>query len=282
MTKKTKISVGLSALACIGVGVTAFIADKRRYILDQKKSDRAAAKWDEMSEEEFFDKIDKVCDEELLTFKDKAVIFLQAEWPTLLSGALTCGCIAGAQVLDIQEIAMFAGLAAGAAYKYKDAMNYIREHFPESYEEVKKYVNMEAAKRAAHDKKYKIEETYDGRDRYFFPFLDQIVYMKPEDVIKVQAFICSRLGAKGVCTVNEVADYICQDLGYKDVHLIRDDMYWELVPYGDREVTEDDFPILLPDYEDIRDNDGEMLPCKVMAPSILPTKIKQFTNRYVQ
>lgn len=262
MTKKTKISVGLSAFACIGVGLTAFIADKRRYILDQKKSDRAAAKWDEMSEEEFFDKIDKVCDEELLTFKDKAVIFLQAEWPTLLSGALTCGCIAGAQVLDIQEIAMFAGLAAGAAYKYKDVMNYIREHFPESYEEVKKHVNMEAAKRAIADEPKKLEGSYDGRQRYYLPLSEQLVYLHSEDLPRIQWFINATIGTEMEVHINDILDFIRYDLGYKDVHLCRTNYVWK---FGEDCVGREDFPEIIIGYDDVPDETGEKIACKVLS-----------------
>lgn len=253
MTRKTKVSVGLSILASIGVGVTALLAGKetaKRQPVDPN-----------------------------LSKKDKAIIFVKDYKFTLLSALVTEACICGAQVLDLQEITMLTGAAGYFASKYKQLDEKVKELYPEEYEEVKQSINEDDAKAAA--EKYKVEGTYDGKTRYYFPFLDQIVYMFPDDIPKIQWFISARLGSDGVCTLNELADYIHHDLGYKDVHLVREEKYWELSPYGDREVTQYDFPILIPDgYDDILDDNGQELPCKIMTfdNEDLPKKV--LNNRY--
>lgn len=231
MNKRSKVSVALSAIAIFGVGVTAALAAK-------------GAKKKEPSIKNYI--------------------------PAIVSGTATAACIVGAQTLSLSEIAAITAAGSAIAVKYEDLKNYISDKYPEVYKEANNYVNERVARRQIEADPTKKEETYDGKTRYFFPFLDQIVYMKPDDVVKVQGFILARLGSKGVCSANEVADYIHQDLGYKDVHLIKKDKFWELIPYGDREVTEYDFPILMPDFEDILDDNGELVPCKVMAPSIEP------------
>lgn len=238
MRKKTKISVGLSIIASIGTIATPIIAVKESQ--NRQPVDSNLAK------------------------KEKAFIFVKDYKFTILSAALTEGCIIGSQVLDLQEIAVLTGAAGYFATQYKQLDEKLEELYPEEHSEVVRAVNEDNAKKAA--EKYKVDYSYDGKTRYYFPFLDQIVYMRPDDVSKIQWFISARLSAKGVCTVNEVADYICQNLGYKDVHLLREDKYWEVVPYGDREVREEDFPILINDgYDDILSDDGEELPCKIMT-----------------
>ena len=252
MTRKTKVSVGLSILASIGVGVTALLAGKetaKRQPVDPN-----------------------------LSKKDKAIIFVKDYKFTLLSALVTEACICGAQVLDLQEITMLTGAAGYFASKYKQLDEKVKELYPEEHSEVVRAINEDNAKATA--EKYQVEKE-DGKTRYFFPFLDQIVDMYPDDVSKIQWFITARLGSNGVCTVNEVADYIHQDLGYKDVHLVKEDQYWEVVPYGDREVSEDDFPILIPDgYDDILGDNGEELPCKIMTFENEDLPRKSICNKY--
>ena len=257
MTKNSKVSVGLSILACIGVGVTAFLATKN----DKKFS---------ASLEEARSKKHSANDE--LTKKEEIIIFGKSFWPTLTSGAVTCGCIIGAQVLDIKEIAAMGGLLAAATYKYNDAMNYIHDKYPDEYDEIKSYVNNEAYKRKLEDSpKYSIEETYDGRKRYYFPLSDQIVYMKPEDLIKVQSYISSQFGTKLEVTLNEILDYIHYDLGYKDVHTNRADYIWEFEEDDETCMVETyHFPELELEYDDILDDSGEYVVCQVVSLNKVP------------
>lgn len=272
--RKRDISAGLSALACLGVGVTAFLSAKRTGKYKYIRYEIASKKWNDMDEDEFYERKDDTF-YSVLTKKDKAIIFGKSHWPTLVSGFLTCGCIVGAQILDIEELVALGGVAAAATCKYNDAMNYIREKYPDEYAEVKRYVDGEAAKRAIKKKPEYKEETYDGRKRYYFPKSDQVVFMKPEDLIAVQGFISSTFGTRLEVHINEILDFIHQDLGYKDVHLCDTDYIWEF--------TEDDetlsvetynFPNIELEYDDILDDDGESIVCQVVTLSIEPRVYK--------
>lgn len=283
MTKKGKISVALTILSAIGVVTTAYLATKNIKKYDNKISEAEYEKDKNMTDEDFEQLMkEQNCTDpsevEYLSKKEKGIIFVKSFWPTLASGAITIGCEVAAQILDLQEIGLLTGAVGYFASQYKRLDSKFEEMFPEQYSAVRESIKQEDMKKA--NDIYKIEESYDGKSRYFFPFLDQIIYMKPNDVVNVQAFISARLAVKGICTANEVADYICQDLGYKDVHLTRENLYWELVPFGDREVREDDFPMLVPDYDDVMDDDGEEVPCIVMSPTIEPEPILKLKNKY--
>lgn len=267
MTRNSKVSIGLSVLACIGVGVTAFLSAKRTKAHKDIRHETALKKWESMNNAEF----DKKKDDDyysVLTKKDEAIIFVKSQWPALVSGAVTCGCIVGAQVLDITEIAAIGGVAAAATYKYNDAMNYIREKYPDEYEEVKRYINGEAAKRAIAEEPKKKQESYDGRQRYYLPLSEQLVYLYPEDVARIQWFINATIGTEMEVHINDILDFIRYDLGYKDVHLCRTDYIWQ---FGEDCVGREDFPEIVISYDDVPDETGEKIACKVI--SITPDPI---------
>lgn len=284
MTRRSKLSVILTGLSIVGVGLTGFLSAKCSEDYICARDELAGDRWNEMDDLEFYKHKDEKY-HSVLSKSDELCVFLKGYAPALIAGVTTCGCIFGAEKLNLTDIAILGTALAGIKYKYEDAMRYLKIHSPELYSEVRQFVNHEAAMRKwNNDVEGKFDEyrLEDGRIRCYITFLDQIVYIFPKDVLKIQWFITSKLGTKGVCTVNEVADYICQDLRCKDVHIIRDDKYWELVPYGDREVTEDDFPILLPGEENILDDEGVVeSPCVVMEPSIEPLSIKQMKNHYI-
>lgn len=280
MTRSSKVSIGLSVLACIGVGVTAFLSVKRvpkykelyseaEYEKDQKLSDE---EYDKMKEEQGLTE-ETIDDFKYLSKKEEAVIFAKAYWPAVVSGTITCGLIVGAQILDIREImGLTAGLAA-VTYKFNDIENYIHEKFPDQYEEVMKHVNGEAAKRAIEKSPKKKKETYDGRNRYYFPLSDQVVFMKPEDLIKVQGYISSVFGTRLEIHINEILDYIHQDLGYKDVHLCDMDYIWEFAEDDETLSVETyNFPNIELEYDDILDDDGQSIVCQVITLSLDPRK----------
>lgn len=268
LSRKSKYSIGLSCLAVIGVGATAFLSAKNSRVYYRVLSLECADKWEELPEEEFKEKENKPFDS-ILTKKEKAVIFGKSFWPTILSGTLTAGCIIGAQMLDIREIlGLSAGLAA-VTYKYDDMRRYLQERFPEQYKEAQKFVDGQAAHRALEDKRFKKEETYDGRQRYYFPLSDQIVYMKPEDWIDIQAYMSSTIGTELEVHLNDILDYIHYTLGYKDVHICDKDYFWEFDP--DAVPTKSDFPLIdTEDFDDIYDDSGETIVCRVVATSIDP------------
>jgi hypothetical protein len=248
MTRNTKISVGLSILAVVGVGATAFLSAKNSRNYYHVLSLTATDKWDALPDEEYEEREDEPWDA-ILTKKDKAIIFGKTFWPTLVAGSLTAACIVGAQVIDIREIlGLSAGLAA-VTCKYNDINKFLQEKYPEQYKEAKRYADGEAARRAIEEKPKK-EEYYDGRKRYYFPLSDQIVYMKPEDMIKVQGFIGATIGTQMEIILNEILDYIHYDLGYKDVHISDKDYLWV---FGEDTVEPEDFPRIELEYDDIYD-----------------------------
>lgn len=250
---KNKASIILSGISILGVATTGFLAAKRSEL--QKILKNEALKKNSN-----------------LTKKDEFIIFVKAQWPALLSGSATSACIIGAQVLDMKEIAAVSSIAMAATYKYNDAMNYIKEKYPDTYKEVKSYVNSESAKRAIESNPKVKEEAYDGKKRYYFPLSDQIVYMKPEDLIKVQSYISSTFGTKLEVYINEILDFIHQDLGYKDVHLCNTNYIWEFMEDDETMAVETyNFPSIELEYDDILDNDGSTVVCQVITMSFEPS-----------
>lgn len=162
---KNKASIILSGISILGVATTGFLAAKRSEL--QKILKNEALKKNSN-----------------LTKKDEFIIFVKAQWPALLSGSATSACIIGAQVLDMKEIAAVSSIAMAATYKYNDAMNYIKEKYPDTYKEVKSYVNGESAKRAIESNPKIKEETYDGRERFYEPWTNQIFYANRVDVLE--------------------------------------------------------------------------------------------------
>lgn len=270
MTRNSKISVGLSVMAVVGVVATAFFSAKNSKKFYHVRGLKAAEKWDDLTDEEFEEVKDEPFDS-ILTKKDEVIIFGKTFWPTLVAGGITIGCIVGAQVLDIREImGLSAGLAA-ITYKFNDMKNYIHEKYPDKYDEVMKHVNGEAAKRAIEKEMPYKEESYDGKKRYYFPKSDQIVFMRPEDLIKVQGFISSIFGTRLDIHINEILDYIHQDLGYKDVHLCDTDYIWEFIEDDETMFVEAyHFPNIELEYDDILDDDGESIVCQVVTMSFEP------------
>lgn len=223
MTKNTKISLGLSILAGIGVAATAFIAHKRSYVYDEVRQDRISEKWDAMKDDEFYEKKDIRADE-ILDTKDEVIIFLKAEWPTLVSSAVTIGCIAGSQVLDIREIAAFTGLATAIGVKYKDLTAYLKRNYPEQYQEAMDFINAKKAHDSFNDldkKRYfNKEETYDGRYAIYEPITEQPLYSKisPEEVAdKSSIFINRELDNGNVVSVFDYIENLIEITGSKEL-----------------------------------------------------------------
>lgn len=157
MTRNSKISVGLSVLAVVGVGLTAFFSAKNSKNYEHLKKLKCAEKWDDLTEEEY-EKVQDEPYESIITKKEKAIIFGKAYWPTLVTGSITVGCIVGAQVIDIREIlGLSAGLAA-ITYKYDDMKRYLQEKYPEQFKDVQNYVNRQAGRRAMEQEPVRYKE----------------------------------------------------------------------------------------------------------------------------
>lgn len=271
MTRKSKYSVIFSALAIAGVGLTGFLSAKCKPKYDENIYDMAKEKWDVMDDEEFEERKN---DEffSVLDKKDYILIGAKSYSPAIGSGAATILSIIFAEKINLSEIAMLGTALAGIKLKYKDAMNFLKREYPEQYKQVKKFVDIEEAKRAIKKDKKIVEETYDGRKRYYFPYSKQVVYMKPEDFVDVQRFIDGKmsLGADSSVSLNEILDYINQDLKYKDVHLSRIDYIWNFD--GMDVLTEDSLPhVDVTEYDDV-DLDGETITCRIAKITPTPSK----------
>lgn len=238
MTKRSKISIALSIAAIFGVGVTAALAAK-----GAKKKEP--------------------------TIKNYI--------PAIVSGTVTAGCIVGSQVLSFKEIAAITAAGSAIAVKYEDLKNYISKEYPDEYKAIMSHVDNKAAVRAIERNPHK-EESYDGRQRYYFPLSDQIVYMKPEDWLKVQWYFSSVISTEMEVHLNDILDYIHHDLGYKDVHICSKDYAWGLDEYPDdiddaydvRNYS-DRFPRIDTDeFDDILDDDGETVVCRIVKATVDP------------
>lgn len=206
-------------------------------------------------------------DFEYLSRKEKAIIFAKTHWKTGLTMAVTFGLMIFSHVSMVKELA-----AVGAAFglvsaKYKDLDEYLKKNYPDQYNEIKRILNRKNARKKISEKGLKNEESYDGRKRYYFPLSDQIVFMKPEDFVKVQSFMSATMGTSMRVTLNEILDYIHYDLGYKDVHISDIDYVWEFP--ADESVDYTSFPSIEFEYDDVLD-DETMIVCQVVKTSIDP------------
>jgi hypothetical protein len=263
-----KAGIMLGAAAA-GVVATAIVAVK-----DSKKHEDALNRKEcELLEVMSDDEYTEYCEDEtleqwdIIEKKDKAIIFAKSYWRTGLCMAVTFGLMILSHRTMVKELAATAAALGLMSTKYKDIQSYLKENYPEQYEQMMKKLNRKNARKAISEKPFNKEETYDGRKRYYFPLSDQLVFMKPEDFVKIQAFLSSTIGSTMQCTLNEVLDYIHYDLGYKDVHISDIDYIWEFP--ADECVEDTSFPAIEFEYDDVLD-DNTMVVCQVVRTNIEP------------
>ena len=196
---KHKAAIALGG-AMIGVGITAVMASRdaksldealeiAEYDKDQELTDTQVIemfKEQGISEEEIqeFKDYDVIPEEfEYLTKKEKAIIFAKNYWRTGLVMAVTFALMIFSHVSMAKEIAVATAALGALSTKYKDLKSYLKEKYPEQYEEIMRRLNRENARKKISETGFKKEESYDGRKRYYFPLSDQIVFMKPEDMV---------------------------------------------------------------------------------------------------
>lgn len=256
--------------AMIGVAVTAVMAAKEKdtwiYNLDEAEADAAEA----LTDEEF----NAICEEqggtedpELLNKRQKAIIFAKSFWKTGLSMAVTFALMIFSHVSMVKEVAVTAAALGALSTKYKDLQLYLKEKYPEQYKEITRRLNRENARKKISEKGFKKEESYDGRKRYYFPLSDQIVFMKTEDMVKVQGFMSRTIGTEQELYLNDILDYIHHDLGYKDVHISDVDYKWA---FPEDSVGDVDFPQIMFEYDDVLDEDKAYVVCQVVTTSYDP------------
>lgn len=186
MTRNTKISVGLSVLAAVGVGITALIAHKRSEVYKTKKTEKLKEKKEG----------------EELSKKEQTIIFFESEWPTLVSGTLTVGAIAGAQVLGLKEIAALTGACTFLATKYNDLNDKLQEKFPEEYKAVKEAIVGDKLKEA--EKEKKVSVTKDGKELYFEPVSQQFFEADPSAILDAERTLADIVNDDGLATISDL------------------------------------------------------------------------------
>lgn len=268
MTKKSKISVLLTALGVVGLGVTAFVATKNIKSYEEAVNDAEYEKDKTLTDEEF----EKLMEEqgvtdpsevEYLSKKERAVIFAKTFWPTFVAGTITSGCNIAAQVLDIKEILELSGVCAALAYKYDDAMNYIRTNFPDQYKDFQKFIDTNAAKRHFEEKPLKKEETFDGRDRYYEPDTEQDIFMTPQNMIDLQHWIDAVMATEMGITLNDILYHIKENY---DKHVrvpVKNYNSWSL-PDDRCPETYDFIRINTSEITDVKDKDGEPYVARIL------------------
>lgn len=283
---KHKAAIALGG-AMIGVGITAVMASRDAKSLDEaleiaeydKDQELTNAQVIEMfkeqgiSEEEIqeFKDYDVIPEGfEYLTKKEKAIIFAKNYWRTGLAMAVTFALMIFSHVSMAKEIAVATAALGALSTKYKDLKSYLKEKYPEQYEEIMKRLNRENARKKISETGFKKEESYDGRKRYYFPLSDQIVFMKPEDMVKVQGYMSRTIGTEMELYLNDILDYIHNDLGYKDVHISDVDYKWS---FPEDSVGDVDFPQILFEYDDVLDEDKSYVVCQVVTTSFDPEVI---------
>ena len=208
---------------------------------------------------------------EYLNKKEKLIIFVKSYWRTGLAMAVTIGLMIFSHISMLKEMAAVSAALGVLGTKYKDLQKYLQENYPEQYKEIMRKLDRKNARKAISENGSKKEDGYDGMKRYYFPKSDQIVFMKPEDLISVQGFMSRTIGTNMEVFLNEILDYIHYDLGYKDVHLSDVNYVWA---FPTDAVDEVDFPQIVLEYDDVLDEETQSdVVCQVVTTSYEPDVI---------
>lgn len=262
--------------AMIGVAVTAVMATKDIYDFEDNIADTGEEILNDMPDEEYeaYQKDEKTNGwnfhdvvKNYAKPQEKAIIFAKSFWKTGLAMTVTFALMIFSHVSMAKEIALTTAALGAISTKYKDLQSYLKDKYPEQYEEITRRLNRENARKKISEKGFKKEESYDGRKRYYFPLSDQIVFMKPEDMVKVQGFMSRTIGTEMELYLNDILDYIHNDLGYKDVHISDVDYKWA---FPEDSVGDIDFPQILFEYDDVLDEDKSYVVCQVVTTSFDP------------
>lgn len=274
-----KAGIALGA-AAVGVAVTAVMAAKDTKKHEKAISDKAMDIYmnasEEVVEDEHYlafeegDDYDNEFYDKYTTKKERAIIFAKSYWRTGMAMAVTFGLMIFSHVSMAKELTATAAALGLVSTKYKDLQSYLKENYPEQYDEIMRRLNRKKARGKISEKKLVKEESYDGRKRYYFPKSEQIVYMRPEDLIKVQGFMSRTIGTNMELYLNEILDYIHYDLGYKDVHISPLDYKWE---FGEDTVEDVDFPQITLEFDDVLDKDGGYVVCQVVNTHYEPAMV---------
>lgn len=162
---KIKPSTILTGLAVFGVGVTGFLASENRMTYEELK--------ESLHEES--------------TNKEKAVIFAKSYWSSILAGALTSGCMIGAQVLNLKEIAALTSAVAIVGAKSKEALETLKEKYPDIYNEVIRDTNAKRAKRKIESEKFPMGEN--GRKPFYDSFSDILFQATDTEILQAECYL---------------------------------------------------------------------------------------------
>lgn len=196
--------------AMVGVVATAVFAakDARKYDrnIDEAEADAAEA----MTDEEF----DAICEEqggtedpELLTKKEKAIIFAKSFWRTGLSMAVTFGLMILSHRSMVKELAATAAALGVMSTKYKELSETLKEKYPDAYEKVTKIIDEKNIRKEFSEKPFIKEETYDGRTCYYEPETKQIFFAKPDEFSEAAANIDREMMNNGSSTLFDFLSY---------------------------------------------------------------------------
>lgn len=114
---------------------------------------------------------------ELLSKKERAIIFAKSYWRTGLCMAVTFGLMILSHRSMAKELAATAAALGVMGTKYKDLQLYLKENYPEEYGKVMQMIDQKNSQRKISEKSFK-EETYDGRYRCYEPITEQVFFSK--------------------------------------------------------------------------------------------------------
>ena len=178
LANKAGIAMGL---AVVGVGIVA-----------------VAATYDAKDYEEAKEEMPKDA-----TKADKAVCFAKNHWRTGISIIGTVGLMALSHASMVKELAGATAAVAVAVGKKDEIENYFRKNYPEEYKKFKETVNKENIQKIFKEHpEYKKEETYDGRQRYYDPWSDQIFFATEAECLEAQKEVNKRLFNEGEATLH--------------------------------------------------------------------------------
>lgn len=190
--------------AAVGVVVTAVMAAKdsseHKINLLCEDADKLTKMNDE-EQEAYLETEDDHYPGELLTKKERIVIFAKSYWRTGLSMAVTFGLMILSHRSMAKELAATTAALGLMSTRYNDLKNTLKEKYPEQYDKVMKIIEQKNARRDISKKGLKKEETYDGRNRYYEEFSGQTFFATEAQIKEAECIVNEQTMNTGECNL---------------------------------------------------------------------------------
>ena len=190
--------------AMVGVAVTAIVAAKDSRKHEQEITDFMIDQIEEAeTEEERYNLYELDAIEyykEHKTKKERAIIFTKSYWRTGMAMAVTFALMIFSHRSMAKEIAATTAALGVVSAKYKELDAALKEKYPDVHEKVHKLIDERNIRKKLSDKTIK-EESYDGRNRYYEEFSQQVFFATEAQIKEAECELNERLINTGECNL---------------------------------------------------------------------------------